>query len=147
MHNSDCHLSLYLVFILSVTNLCTKMLGSQLHQGQLTQSYKSISTKQIAYIKAKIRRLCELKAYVSEETVWQLSFYYFYVCQLEDVPLDIYMMFITSGAVFSFRYCYYNSVAYSSNNIFQIVLWHTSIIHSTIMNGNYGTVHHLNAAW
>ena len=69
MRNSDCRLSLYLVFILSVTNLCKKMLGSQLHQEQLMQSYKSMFTNQIAYIKANIRRLCELKAYVSEAIV------------------------------------------------------------------------------
>lgn len=65
-----------------------------------------MSTKQIAYIKADIRRLCELKAYVSEEIVWQLSFYYFYVCQIEDIPVGINMTFITFGAIFSFRYCY-----------------------------------------
>jgi hypothetical protein len=33
MHNSGFQLSFYLVFILSVTNLCTKMSGNQLHQG------------------------------------------------------------------------------------------------------------------
>jgi len=33
------------------------------------QSYKSMFTKQIAYIEANIRKLCELKAYVSEAIV------------------------------------------------------------------------------
>ena len=82
------------------------MMGSQLHQEQLMQSYKSMFTKQVAYIKDNIRKLCELKAYVSKAVVCCRAFIIFMFVSLKILPLGINMMFTTFVAIFSFRYWY-----------------------------------------